>query len=64
LEVSDKPLELLAHQCKPATVLGDNKKEYPLSNLAKERDFSHHFTGPLKSDQINNWAIFYSNYGK
>lgn len=44
----------------------DDKNEYDLKNLAKgkDRDFSHSSHGPMKGVKLENWAIFYSNFGE
>jgi len=52
------------YPCKTAEVIGNDKKTFPLSKLTSMRDFSHEFTGPLKADHLNNWAIFYSGFAK
>lgn len=64
ISIDESPLVLQAYQCKSGELIGNDKKTYPLKNLAKERDFSHHFTGPFKGKKLENWAIFHSQYGK
>lgn len=64
IEVTETPILVNGYPCKTAEVIGNDKKTFPLSKLASMRDFSHEFTGPLKSDTLGNWAIFYSGFAK
>ena len=64
IEVTETPIQAAGYPCKTCEVLGNDKKTYPLSELAHKRDFSHEFTGPLKSDSLKSWAIFYSGFAK
>ncbi len=62
--MTENPILVNGYPCKTAEVIGNDKKTFPLSKLASMRDFSHEFTGPLKSDTLGNWAIFYSGFAK
>jgi hypothetical protein len=64
IQITETPLVVNAYPCKAAEVIGDNKKTFQLSKLTTQRDFSHDFNGPMRSDDLKSWAIFYSNYGK
>lgn len=62
--MTETPILVNGYPCKTAEVIGNDKRTFPLKNLASMRDFSHEFTGPLKSDTLGNWAIFYSGFAK